>query len=136
MPPPPPQCILAQFGCHQYCPLRTGQASFTQKRVSPQGIPQSPAPTHACFIHSLTYFSLVAPANLATLAKGGLREEGPSQGPSLPDRIPLTIPHAGSLMPGVFVQVIIIIFFVMALFILSVCLAFPSPQFLNHFKAS
>lgn len=37
--PSTPQSTCAQFGCHQYCPPRTGQASFTQYWVSLLGTP-------------------------------------------------------------------------------------------------
>lgn len=61
---------------------------YTVEGLPSQGIPRSPAPSHACFAHSLTRISVVAPASLATLATGGLRGEGASQGPSLPNRCP------------------------------------------------
>lgn len=108
---------------------------YTVQGSPPPGSPQSPSPTHACFVHDLTHFSVVSPASLAAFAKEGLRGGGASQGPLPPCQIPLTIPHAGSLKPAVFAQVLI--FFVMvSLYPLSLCLASPDPQFLNHFKAS
>lgn len=89
MPPPPPQCILAQFGCHQYCPLRTGQASFTQYRVPPPREPSVSFP-HPRLLCSRPHplFSCV-PCKSCRLRQGGAEGRGgiPGTPPSLPDTL-------------------------------------------------
>lgn len=82
------QCILAQFGCRQYCPPRTGQASFTQYRVSSrESLSHLPHPS-LLYLQSYPFLSCVPEKCLATFAKGGLRGEGLSQGSLTPHRYP------------------------------------------------
>lgn len=89
--PSTPQSTCAQFGCHQYCPPRTGQASFTQYWVSLLGTPPPQSPSlclWTCFLLlHLTHFSVVS------LSCHPCR--GWAEGP--PELVPLTIPHA---LPG------------------------------------
>lgn len=73
--PSTPQSTCAQFGCHQYCPPRTGQASFTQYWVSLLG---TPPPSLLPFAYGLAFFFFISPTFrlclcLATLAEGGQR---------------------------------------------------------------
>lgn len=95
---------------------------YTVQGVSP-GDPSASYPTEACSIQILPIFQLCPLNVLPPLPRVGWgRGPIPEMSPS--SHMPLTIPHAGSLKPGVFVQVLIF-FFSVSSYSLSLCVLLP-----------